>query len=173
MSAPILLLMGVSGSGKSTLAEELVHRLGWRMQEGDALHPPANVAKMARGEALTDEDRAPWLDAIGRVIDGWRAAGRAGIVTCSALKRAYRDRLRAGRPELVFVYLHGEKQLIHDRLAHRRGHFMPAALLDSQIATLEAPAADEHAISLAVDRPPAALATELLDSLTHQHDGRI
>jgi len=161
----IVLLMGVSGSGKSTVGAALAGQLGWQMQEGDALHPPENVAKMARGEALTDEDRAPWLDAIGLVLDRWHAAGESGIVTCSALKRAYRDRLRAGRPELVLVFLHGSPELIQDRLAHRQGHFMPATLLGSQFATLEEPAPDEGAIVEEIDRPAEDVVRDLAKRL--------
>ena len=158
---PIALLMGVSGSGKSTVGAALARQLGWQMQEGDALHPAANIAKMARGEALTDADRAPWLDAIAALLDRWRAAGQAGIVTCSALKRAYRDRLRDGRPELVLVFLRGSPALIHERLAHRQGHFMPASLLGSQFATLEAPAPEEGAIIVGIDRPVEEIARDL------------
>ena len=157
----IVLLMGVSGSGKTTVGTALAGQLGWQMQEGDALHPPENVAKMARGEALTDADRAPWLAAIGAVLDRWHAAGQSGIVTCSALKRAYRDRLREGRPELVLVFLRGAPELIHDRLEHRQGHFMPVSLLGSQFATLEEPAPEEGAIVEEIDRPADDVARDL------------
>ncbi|MCX7376568.1 MAG: gluconokinase [Alphaproteobacteria bacterium] len=142
----ILVVMGVAGSGKTTIARMLAERLGWRFQEGDALHPPANVAKMSAGTPLTDDDRWPWLHTIARVMDGWRAEGASGIVTCSALKRAYRDILVGGHPDVPIVHLAGEKALIAARMAARKGHFMPTALLDSQFATLEPPGADENPI---------------------------
>ncbi len=142
----ILVVMGVAGSGKTTIARMLAERLGWRFQEGDALHPPANVAKMSAGTPLTDDDRWPWLHTIAGVMDGWRAEGANGIVTCSALKRAYRDILVGGHPDVRIVHLAGEKALIAARMAARKGHFMPTALLDSQFATLEPPGADENPI---------------------------
>lgn len=142
----VAVVMGVSGSGKSTIAARLAAELGWEYQEGDVLHPPANVEKMKGGTALTDADRLPWLRRIAERIDDWRAHGRSGVVTCSALKRSYRDVIVGGRPDVVVVYLEGSPELIRQRLAQRRGHFMPPALLDSQFAVLEEPAADEHAI---------------------------
>ena len=134
----ILVVMGVAGSGKTTVARMLAERLGWRFQEGDALHPPGNVAKMSAGTPLTDDDRWPWLHAIAAVIDGWRAEGASGIVTCSALKRAYREILVGGRADVRLVHLAGDKALIAARMAARKGHFMPTALLDSQACTGEA-----------------------------------
>ena len=142
----ILVVMGVAGCGKTTIARMLAERLGWRFQEGDALHPPANVAKMSAGTPLTDDDRWPWLHTIAGVMDGWRAEGASGIVTCSALKRAYRDILVGGHPDVRIVHLAGEKALIAARMAARKGHFMPTALLDSQFATLEPPGAEENPI---------------------------
>jgi len=142
----ILVVMGVAGSGKTTVARMLAERLGWRFQEGDALHPAANVAKMSAGTPLTDDDRWPWLHAIAAVIDGWRAEGASGIVTCSALKRAYREILVGGRADVRLVHLAGDKALIAARMAARKGHFMPTALLDSQFATLEPPGAEERPI---------------------------
>ncbi len=160
----ILVVMGVSGSGKTTVARGLAERLGWRFQEGDALHPPANVAKMSAGTPLTDGDRWPWLAAIAAVIDGWRDAGVSGVVTCSALKRAYRAVLMGGRPDVRLVYLAGDKALISQRMAARKGHFMPAALLDSQFAALEVPGAEERPI--VVDIGPAAGA--IVDALVER-----
>src|SRR4051812_4811952 len=128
----VLVVMGVSGAGKTTVARLVAERSGWRYQEGDALHPPANVAKMHSGTPLTDDDRWPWLRAIAAVIDGWRAARQSGVVTCSALKRSYRDILIGGRPDVRLVYLRGSHDLIGQRLSLRRGHFMPPGLLDSQ-----------------------------------------
>lgn len=144
--ALVAVVMGVSGSGKSTIAGRLATGLGWEYQEGDALHPAENVEKMKGGTPLTDADRLPWLRRIAERIDDWRAHGRSGVVTCSALKRSYRDIIAGGRPDVVVVYLEGSPELIKQRLAQRRGHFMPPALLDSQFAALEEPAADEDAI---------------------------
>ncbi len=149
----ILVVMGVSGSGKTTIAVPLAARLGWVFLEGDDLHPPANVAKMHAGRPLDDEDRWPWLDAIAAWIDARQAAGEPGVVTCSALKRAYRDRLIGARQGVRLVYLHADRALLAERLAHRTGHFMPASLLDSQIATLEPPAPEEHALSVDLGPP--------------------
>ncbi|GAA5197206.1 gluconokinase [Microbacterium jejuense] len=150
---PVLVFMGVSGTGKSTVGAMLAGRLGWPFQEGDDLHPAANVEKMRRGHALTDEDRLPWLGVVGSWIDERIAAGEPGIITCSALKRAYRDILR--RDEVVFVHFAGTKELVFQRLMQRQGHFMPPALLDSQFAALEAPDPDEHAIVVDIALTPA------------------
>ncbi len=162
---PVLVVMGVSGSGKSTVAVPLAARLGWAFQEGDDLHPAANIAKMKAGEALTDADRVPWLAAIGSWIDARAAAREPGLVTCSALKRAYRDTLRTGRPTVRFVYLQGAEPLIAERVARRHGHFMPLALLDSQFRTLEAPTAEEHAIVVDVDQSVEGQIEEIVRAL--------
>lgn len=151
---PVLVVMGVSGTGKSTLAALLSARLGWPLREGDALHPQANIDKMAAGRPLDDADRAPWLRRIAAWIDARIAAGEPGIVTCSALRRAYRDVLR--RDVVRFVHLTGERVLLERRMRERTGHFMPAALLDSQLATLEPPGPDERAIAIDIARPPGA-----------------
>jgi gluconokinase len=145
-SPTILVVMGVSGSGKSTVGQPLAERLGWDFEEGDDLHPRANIEKMARGEPLDDADRAPWLEAVRGWIDRELAAGRSGMIACSALKRAYRDRLSQGRPEVRFVYLRGDEPVIRERVEHRRGHFMPPELLHSQFETLEEPTPDERPI---------------------------
>jgi gluconokinase len=147
--------MGVSGVGKSTLAEGLRDRLQWPFQEGDALHPPANVRKMHAGVPLTDADRAPWLAAIKCWIDARLAAGDNGLVTCSALKRAYRDVLIAGRARVRTLYLKADPAVLRDRVAHRQGHFMPPSLLESRLLTLEEPTADEHPIVIRMDATPA------------------
>jgi carbohydrate kinase (thermoresistant glucokinase family) len=138
--------MGVSGSGKTTLAEGLAARLDWEMVEGDRLHPPENVAKMRRGEPLDDSDRAPWLDRIGERLKAAKTSGEPIVVACSALKRAYRARLLAARPDLVFVYLKAARALLEARVQARHHEYMPASLLDSQLATLEEPGPDEPAI---------------------------
>jgi gluconokinase len=161
---PLVLVMGVSGVGKSTIGTLLAATLGVPFADADAFHPPANVAKMSAGTPLTDADRWPWLDAIGAWLDARGAAG--GVVTCSALKRGYRDRLLAGRPAVRLLYLHGDPALVMARQAARENHFMPASLMASQYATLEAPGADEAAIALEVDDHPAAIVQAALKHLT-------
>lgn len=163
---PVLVIMGVSGCGKSTVAELLVDRLGWPFEEGDDRHPPGNVAKMHAGTPLTDDDRGPWLDAVADWIHGQVAAGRPGIITCSALRRAYRDRLRRDdRDHVVFVHLSGSREVILGRLNARQGHFMPPSLLDSQFATLEPPDADEKAVTVDVARPAAEQVDDVVERL--------
>jgi gluconokinase len=153
-----LVVMGVSGSGKSTLADLLSKRLGWPFRDADEFHPPENIAKMSAGHPLNDEDRAPWLAAIAAWVDRERAAGKHAIVTCSALKRAYRDVLIGSRDDVGLIFLQGERDVIHARMAARKDHFMPKSLLDSQLATLQPPASEERALSLKVDAPPETLA---------------
>jgi len=164
-SARIAVVMGVAGSGKTTVGRALARRLGWEFQEGDALHPPENVAKMRAGHPLDDDDRAPWLGAVAACIDDWRRTGRAGIITCSALKRRYRDIVVGDRPDVRLVYLYGSRALLAERIASRRGHFMPPALLDSQLATLERPGPDEQPIAVAVDQPVAAIVDRVVAAL--------
>jgi len=161
----ILVVMGVSGCGKSTIAEKIAASLHWPMVEGDDLHPPANIAKMKQHQPLNDTDRQPWLTAIGRRIDAWRGENSAGIITCSALKRRYRDQLVAGRPNLWFIYLKGSKELIQERLAQRKGHFMPPDMLDSQLADLEEPTADEPAIIADIAPSPDEIAKNIIAAL--------
>jgi gluconokinase len=144
--ARVLVVMGVSGVGKSTLAKALADRLGWVFKEGDDLHPPANIAKMKAGHPLDDADRAPWLDAIGAWIDERLEEGQSGVITCSALKRAYRDRLDAARPHVTFVFMQLDEADVAERVAGRKGHFMPPSLLASQFADLEPPTPDEPVI---------------------------
>ena len=160
---PVLVIMGVSGSGKSTVAGLLAGRLGWDLEEGDDLHPQENVEKMAAGRPLTDDDRAPWLDAVSSWIVEHTEAGVPGIITCSALKRRYRDVLR--HSNVVFVHLTGSKDLIGQRLATRLDHYMPSSLLDSQIETLEPPGAEERAITIDAGHPPAEEADEIVRRL--------
>lgn len=143
-----IVVMGVAGSGKSFVGEALAKRLGWRFIEGDALHPPENVARMASGQPLTDELRQGWLDAIGASIARAAAEGQGVVATCSALKRIYRDRLRGWCDGILFVHVAIDKETARRRVGTRKGHFMPASLVDSQFATLEPPAADEHALVL-------------------------
>ncbi|EOM77023.1 gluconokinase [Rhodococcus rhodnii] len=163
---PVVVLMGVSGSGKSTIALRLEEATGWDFLEGDDLHPQANVDKMASGTPLTDEDRWPWLEAIASWIREHTAAGRAAIVTCSALKRAYRDILRVD-DNVVFVFLHGSVNEIGTRVRHRKHQYMPPSLLDSQFQTLESPAPDEHVVTVDVDRTPREITATILETL-HQ-----
>lgn len=163
-----VVVMGVSGSGKTTVGKLLAERLGWHYQEGDVLHPPENVAKMSSGTPLTDADRIPWLHKIAARIDAWRRSGESGVVTCSALKRAYRDIIIGDRPDVGLVHLKGSRELIGQRLAARKGHFMPAALLDNQFATLQEPAAEERAITVDVGEAPAAIVDEIVRRLAER-----
>jgi carbohydrate kinase (thermoresistant glucokinase family) len=158
----IVVVMGVSGSGKSTVASRLAAALGCQFQEGDDLHPRENVEKMRGGTPLTDADRMPWLRKIAEEIDGWRARGECGVLTCSALKRSYRDIIIGDRRDVVLVYLKGSRDLIHQRLIARHEHFMPVALLDSQFATLEEPTPDEHPIIVDAAGKPAGIAHEIV-----------
>jgi len=162
---PILVVMGVSGSGKTTIGRMLADRLQWVFEEGDELHPRANVKKMHAGIALTDKDRKPWLEAVRLWIDNKRQKGLPGIIACSALKRAYRDFLGKERPQVHFIYLSGSRKLIAQRLAQRRGHFMPAKLLDSQFLALEEPGADKSATRVDIALPPGAIVDEIMDQL--------
>lgn len=141
--ATILVLMGVSGCGKTTVGKALAARLGWVYQEGDDFHPVANVEKMRAGVALDDADRVPWLAAIAAWMDAQAAADLSAVIGCSALKRAYRDFLRAGRSQIRFVYLRVARDELRRRVATRHHAYMPASLLDSQLAALEEPASDE------------------------------
>jgi ribose 5-phosphate isomerase A len=159
---PILVIMGVSGAGKSTVAQELAARLGWAFEEGDALHPEANVAKMHAGIPLTDADRQPWLERVAAWIDGQRAKKQPGIITCSALKRSYRQITIGDRPEVRLVYLRGGRDLIAQHLAGRDGHFMPASLLQSQIDTLEEPLPGEDPLTVDVGPPAGQVAEEII-----------
>lgn len=160
---PMLVIMGVSGCGKSTVGGALAARLGWRYTEGDAFHPPANVAKMAAGKPLDDADRQPWLAAIAAWMDTQAQASRPGVIGCSALKRRYRDFLREGRPQVWFLYLRVPRGILQQRLQTRHHEYMPASLLDGQLATLEEPAPDElRCITLdAIDDVPATVGAAL------------
>ena len=160
-----LIVMGVSGSGKSTVAKALGERLGWRFEDGDGFHPAANVAKMSAGHPLTDEDRWPWLNAIADEIGRVCRDGEHVIIACSALKHTYRDVLLRGRNDVRFVFLKGTQQLIADRLAQRKGHFMPPELLTSQFRTLEPPEASEHVITVSIDESVEAIVDGILRQL--------
>lgn len=158
--ARVLVVMGVSGSGKSTLAATLADQLGWDLAEGDDMHPAANVEKMQAGTPLTDDDRWPWLDLVAAWIREHLDTGTPGVVTCSALKRSYRDVLRA--PGVVFVHVAGDTGTIEQRMTARSGHFMPTSLLASQLATLEPPQPDEAHLTVVADRSPDEEAAEVV-----------
>jgi gluconokinase len=160
-SQPLLVAMGVSGSGKSVVGAALAQRLRIPFVDADDLHPPANIAKMTAGHALDDRDRHPWLEAIGVWLSAHDAGG--GVVSCSALKRKYRDQLRHHAPRVVFVHLDGAREVIEHRQASRPGHFMPASLLSSQFATLERLAPDENGYVIDVDQSIDAIVQEYIN----------
>ena len=161
----VLVLMGVSGCGKTTVAQILAARLNWAFEEGDALHPQANVDKMAAGHPLDDADRAPWLAKVADWVDARVDAGECGVITCSALKRSYRALIDRRGQGVEFVYLHGSRELIAQRLGARHGHFMPSSLLASQFAALEEPGPDEPAIRVEIGAPPEAIAAGIVQAL--------
>ncbi len=160
-----IVVMGVSGSGKSTVAAGLVDRLGWEFAEGDEFHPPANVEKMRSGRPLDDDDRWPWLRRLADWIGEHEQAGRSVVVTCSALRRSYRDLLRDGHPSVWFAHVTADADLIRDRMQRRTGHYMPASLLDSQLATLEPLQPDEPGASISGAGRPDEVVAELLSVL--------
>ncbi len=160
-----IVLMGVAGCGKSTIGAALAPKLGATYLDGDDLHPAANVARMARGEPLRDQDRWPWLDLVGARLA--QASGPT-IIGCSALKRAYRDRIRASAGDVTFVHLSGSRALIAARMAKRTGHFMPLSLLDSQFAALEPPGPDEGALTVDIDRTSDEVVAAILAGLAGQ-----
>ncbi|MGC2033091.1 MAG: gluconokinase [Steroidobacteraceae bacterium] len=164
----IIIVMGVSGSGKSTIGRLLAERLACSFLEGDSLHSAANIERMASGIALTDADRRGWLQAIAQRIGVAARAAQPLVVTCSALKRRYRNVLRQADADLIFVHLMGERALIERRLAMRQNHFMPPALLDSQFAALEAPGADEQVIVCDIAHSPAEIVAAILERLPPQ-----
>ena len=152
-----VVVMGVAGCGKSAIGAALARAIGAQFIEGDALQPPENVARMSRGEALTDELRAGWLDAVGQSMKASLLGDQSVVAACSALKRSYRDRLRKIEPSIVFVHLVISPEVARRRVANRRGHFMPASLVDSQFATLEPPTSEEDAFSVSAEKPIAEI----------------
>jgi gluconokinase len=165
MATTCLVVMGVAGSGKSTVARLLADRLGRPMAEADEFHPEANIAKMSAGIPLTDADREPWLRSLRDWISAHDAEGRGTVVTCSALKRSYRDLLRGASARVRFVHLSGSREVIGERLAGRSGHFMPPSLLDSQFADLEPLRDDEDGITVDVGAAPEQIADRVCEGL--------
>jgi gluconokinase len=159
-----IVVMGVAGSGKTTVGEAIARHYGVPFRDADEFHPQANIAKMSSGIPLNDDDRWPWLDAIGKAIHD--ASPKTLVIACSALKRMYRDRIvkAAGRP-VRFVYLDGSRATLGERIGNRRGHFMPPSLLDSQLATLEKPTPDEGAITVSIEPPVDQVVAEALKAL--------
>ncbi|PYE33070.1 gluconate kinase (SKI family) [Rhizobium sp. PP-F2F-G38] len=165
LPAPVV-VMGVSGCGKSSVGEAIAAAFATDFIEGDALHPQENIAKMSAGTPLTDEDRWPWLDAVGKALHQGSDAGHAVVVSCSALKKVYRDHLRkAAGGRLAFVYLTGTRPVLESRMGHRTGHFMPTSLLDSQFRTLEPPTGEELVVTVDIDRPLDAVIAAALEGL--------
>jgi gluconokinase len=161
----VLVFMGVSGCGKTRVAAILAGRLGWPFEEGDALHPQSNIDKMKAGHPLTDDDRWPWLEKVAEWVEERLDAGENGLITCSALKRSYRDIVNRRGSGVVFVFLSGTRETIAARLAVRHGHFMPPSLLESQFADLEEPAPDEPEIRVDIGPAPGVIAQGIVDEL--------
>jgi len=155
-------VMGVSGAGKSEVGARLAATLGVPFLEGDSLHTEANIAKMSAGIPLNDDDRAGWLQKLRGEIGAARERGEGLVLSCSSLKRRYRDLLRSGDPELRFAHLHGERKILEERMRNRPGHYMPASLLDSQLRDLEPLQADERGVRLDLSQPPDQLANAIL-----------
>lgn len=165
MNSMVVVIMGVSGSGKSTVGRLLARELDSSFFDGDDYHPQANVAKMAAGVPLTDADRWPWLDRLRALIDARLERGTGAVIACSALKRAYRERLGVARPDVGLVYLRGDFDLIRRRMEQRSAHFMGAEMLASQFAALEEPGDAESALVVDVSAPPEALVAEILSKM--------
>lgn len=162
---PALVVMGVSGCGKTAVGTALARAIGARYIEGDRLHPPENVERMARGEPLTDELRAGWLDAVGQAVRAAMLGNEGAVAACSALKRIYRDRLRRCEPSVVFIHLVVSREEAFRRVSNRRGHFMPASLVDNQFAILDPPTAAEAALSVNAERPIDGIVSAITEFL--------
>ncbi|MBA3624109.1 MAG: gluconokinase [Methylibium sp.] len=165
LPACVVVVMGVSGSGKTLVATLLAERLHSEFADADAFHSAANLRKLRSGHPLTDLDRRPWLRALASWIDAVRGEGRRGVLACSALKRSYRETLTAGRDGVRLVYLRGDAELISRRMKQRHGHFMPSALLQSQLDTLEEPQADENPVVVSIDADPDVIVAEIIVEL--------
>ena len=161
MKIDFYILMGVSGSGKTTIGEELAGRLGWDFYDADDYHPPENVAKMASGYPLDDDDRAPWLATLHDLISGCLESGRPGVLACSALKESYRRTLLAGNPGAQLIYLKGDIELIWPRMSARRGHYMKPGMLRSQFEALEEP---DDALVVDISRPAGDIVAQILEN---------
>ena len=168
MSTTTVVVMGVSGTGKTTVAEHLVRRLGWPFAEGDTFHPDANVAKMRDGIPLDDADRWPWLQSLADWIGAREAAGENAVVTCSALKRSYREVLRTGHPSVWFAHVDTSPDVLRQRVTRRAGHYMPPSLLDSQLATLQRLEPDEPGLTITGEGRPDDVAEEVLQVLARE-----
>ncbi|MGO4437733.1 gluconokinase [Rhizobium sp. RAF56] len=165
--AHAIIVMGVSGSGKTTVGEKVAAALGLPFVEGDRLHPASNVEKISKGIPLTDEDRMPWLDLIGETMRSSLARQEGVVISCSALKRAYRERLRrAAGGNLFFIYLQGSKELLAKRIGERKGHFAPASLLESQLATVEDPVGEPGVVTVDIDDTAEAIAAAAILGLS-------
>ncbi len=160
----VIVVMGTTGAGKTTVGALLASTLGWTFADADDFHSAANKAKMRAGTGLTDEDRAPWLEAMSSAISAWIEAGSNAVLACSALKRAYRDRLRVG-PLVTFVYLKGSYDEIRQRIEQRHGHFAGVGLLSSQFETLEEPTEDEHVLVVPISKQPKEQIEVILQAL--------
>lgn len=166
MNTPLIVVMGVCGCGKSLVGRLLAERLGCRFVEGDEQHPPSNIAKMSAGTPLTDEDRHGWLATLAGFVAEADRRGEGLVLSCSALKRRYRDQLRGDGRQVAFLHLHGDKALIAERMTARSAHFMPASLIDSQFAALEPPGPDEAALTYDITLSPEAIADDAHRRLT-------
>ncbi len=162
--------MGVSGSGKTTVSQILAEALGWPLMEGDSLHPQSNIEKMTRGIPLTDEDRTPWLVKVAGWVSQQIAAGECAVITCSALKRSYRELIARHDPRVEFVLLDISRTVAAARLAARHDHFMPSTLLDSQFADLDEPMSDESAIRVDASASPSAVSAQIVKQLSLRDD---
>jgi gluconokinase len=170
--APVaVVLTGPAGSGKTTVGRALAERLGWPFVDGDTLHPARNIAAMAAGKALTDDDRSAWLDAVAGQITAWISRGTSGVIACSALKRSYRTRLAQTDPCTAFVFLRVPREVLVARVGGRRGHFMPVNLVDSQLETLEEPTVDERVISVDGTLPAPIIIATVIEILSDRFGG--
>ncbi len=161
----IIVVMGICGSGKTTLGRLLAEHLGYRFVEGDDYHTPEHVAKMAAGKPLSDADRWPWLRRLSEAMGEWDEAGENVVVSCSALRRDYRALLRKGAPDVRFIFLEGAVELVRERMASREGHFMPVALIDSQIEALEDPRGEVGVIAVDINATPAKIVNRVIEGL--------